>query len=379
MARLASGVRKKLNKQGEFVCLEKRFTIDGARYSVTGSTNKELQEKEMEVRRQVATGTYSPNRNITVDELFKEWDEGRVGVVKYSTRKTHKKHFKYISESLGKRKVQKLEKREIQAFQKKLAAKYSPQYVNCIMSTLSGMLNSAVDNEIIVRSPMTGIKQLRTDQQVQATETYHRALTVDEQQRFMALAKDKDEWLYEFFYFSLCTGMRLKEIGALRWRDIDYEKNCIHVTKTYAPTEESANGVTTPKSRTSRRDVPLMDTTKFALKQQKEKMATVFGLAAVKPDSQIFVSPYGKVIESTTVTNAVEHVLRGTNIEPFTHHAFRDTFATRYIENGGTLQTLKTILGHSSLAMTADLYAHVLQETKQKEMEIVSKGFQKIG
>jgi integrase len=50
-------------------------------------------------------------------------------------------------------------------------------------------------------------------------------------------------------------------------------------------------------------------------------------------------------------------------------HLTRDTFATRYIEQGGSPQTLKTILGHSSLAMTMDLYSHVLPNTKQKEMD----------
>ena len=55
-------------------------------------------------------------------------------------------------------------------------------------------------------------------------------------------------------------------------------------------------------------------------------------------------------------------------IEPFTSHALRATFATRAIEQGMQPQTLKTILGHSSLKMTMDLYAHVLPNTKQEEM-----------
>lgn len=51
--------------------------------------------------------------------------------------------------------------------------------------------------------------------------------------------------------------------------------------------------------------------------------------------------------------------------------AMRDTFATRFIEQGGTAQTLKTILGHSTLAMTMDLYAHVLPNTKAEDMNRV--------
>ena len=60
---------------------------------------------------------------------------------------------------------------------------------------------------------------------------------------------------------------------------------------------------------------------------------------------------------------------QGHPIQSFTLHALRDTFATRFIEQGGNPQTLKTLLGHSTLAMTMDLYSHVLPNTKQMEMD----------
>ena len=65
----------------------------------------------------------------------------------------------------------------------------------------------------------------------------------------------------------------------------------------------------------------------------------------------------------------------GVVIDRFTCHAFRDTFATRYIEEGGSAQVLKTILGHSSLSMTMDLYSHVLPNMKQKEMDNIKIAF----
>lgn len=58
---------------------------------------------------------------------------------------------------------------------------------------------------------------------------------------------------------------------------------------------------------------------------------------------------------------------KGEYIEHFFTYALRDTFATRYIEQGGSPQVLKTILGHSSLAMTLNLFFHVLSNTKQKD------------
>ena len=172
------------------------------------------------------------------------------------------------------------------------------------------------------------------------------------------------------------------EITALKWQDIDYINNVIRVNKTVSWKEGGGIEETLPKSDTSNRDIPMNDTIKKILQMQKTKMSMVYGeIHARKMDSNIFIGSNGaKAIASSTVSSAIDNVLKrlrqqDIEIERFTHHAFRDTFATRYIEEGGNMQTLQKILGHSSLAMTADLYAHVLPNTKQQEMQQIENGF----
>lgn len=249
-----------------------------------------------------------------------------------------------------------------------------------IIVLLKTVLNAAVDDEILMKNPAASVKPLRKDDRPKASETIHRALTREEQQAFMQEAKT--EWLYEFFCFSLCTGMRLNEITALKWQDIDYINNVIRVNKTVSWKEGGGIEETLPKSDTSNRDIPMNDTIKKILQMQKTKMSMVYGeIHARKMDSNIFIGSNGaKAIASSTVSSAIDNVLKrlrqqDIEIERFTHHAFRDTFATRYIEEGGNMQTLQKILGHSSLAMTADLYAHVLPNTKQQEMQQIENGF----
>ncbi len=88
----------------------------------------------------------------------------------------------------------------------------------------------------------------------------------------------------------------------------------------------------------------------------------------------MFTAVYGGIVHNHAVNRAISGTLgrledQGKPIGHFTAHALRDTFAIRYIEQGGNPQTLKTILGHGSLAMTMDLYSHVMPNTKQKEMD----------
>ena len=91
-------------------------------------------------------------------------------------------------------------------------------------------------------------------------------------------------------------------------------------------------------------------------------------------NSNIFSAVFGGLVHNHAINRAIEDTVKKLNdkgvvIEHFTAHGLRDTFATRYIEQGGSPQTLKTILGHNSLSMTMDLYAHVLPNTKQEEMD----------
>ena len=71
---------------------------------------------------------------------------------------------------------------------------------------------------------------------------------------------------------------------------------------------------------------------------------------------------------ATPVDREIKRVCKRTGIEHFTCHAFRDTFATRAIEQGVAPRTLQELLGHSDFSLTMNLYGHVLDDTKEKAM-----------
>lgn len=89
-------------------------------------------------------------------------------------------------------------------------------------------------------------------------------------------------------------------------------------------------------------------------------------------DGLIFTSPESTLLNTTCVNREIGRICKTGKIERFTAHAFRDTFATRAIESGMNPKTLQEILGHADIGITMNLYCHVMDDTKVKEMNMVN-------
>lgn len=362
MQKLPEGVR--VRKSG---LLEKRFSVGGCRYSVYGRTARQLKQREQEKRLQLAASRPVPAA-ITTDQYFRTWIEGKKLSVKPSTIRVYASYYRpYISPVIGSLALGQVTRRHILQIQSQAAKKLCPATNNVLLQVVKILLNEAVEDKLIPENPAKGIKSLRITQK--ASETYHRALTRQEQKQFMDAAKEN--FYYELLAFQLLTGMRLGEVGALCWNDIDWEKQLIHVRRTITRTEDGIFVIgDSPKSPAGLRDIPMNDAILSLLRCQRQKQLNP------KPGFRqlCFPSPTGQMISHGSVNQNIRRILsqlrrQGIDIQPFTSHALRDTFATRYIEQGGNPQTLKTILGHSSFSVTMDLYSHVLPNTKKEEME----------
>ena len=129
MAKIPDGFR--LREDGR---IERRFTVDGKRHSCYGDSVKECREKELEMLKIIAEGSYTKNRNITLDKYYKEWKNARKGTIKGNTALGNESRYKnHIGPALGRRKIVDIEKREVIQLQQKLAEKFEPSTVNGII------------------------------------------------------------------------------------------------------------------------------------------------------------------------------------------------------------------------------------------------------
>ena len=136
-----------------------------------------------------------------------------------------------------------------------------------------------------------------------------------------------------------------------------------------------------PKTRTSKRTVPISRQCEMALKKQYIQRNNVMARKSAKPlagfENLLFTTKFGTPICDQILIDAIRRIIDEINLcrdeleqfEMFSPHCFRHTFATRCFEAGIQPKTVQTYLGHATLQMTMDLYTSVLENHKQEEMQ----------
>lgn len=352
---------------------EWRFTVEGVRTSVGAPTIDELWIKHDERAAEIKAGVYKTNKNITVSQYFHEWLERRRPYIREATLFLYKILFtKHIDPTIGSVSMKKVERRQVLAIQKKANEDGGPAVANHAIVLLKTLFKAAMEDEILIRSVADGVKKIKDKAKRPARETIHRELSDKELQIFF---KYSSHSLYDpVFHLMLYTGMRAGECGGLEWKDIDWKKDVIHVRRTMT---KDINGGwmvgKTAKTTAGNRDIGMNANIRAILSSQWELYTGTHG-NMVKLSDPVFTGQHGQFISEKTVYTATINVIESANkhgerLARFGSHAFRDTFASRAIRAGMPPNTLKEILGHSSLSMTMDLYAHVSQEDKKKAMQ----------
>ena len=173
------------------------------------------------------------------------------------------------------------------------------------------------------------------------------------------------------FLISLYSGIRIGELCALQWKDIDFKNNKLIISKTiqrvYIKDKDknvSKVIITTPKTKNANREIPI----------NKDFIEL---LKPLKTDKENYIlSNNDKYIEPRTYRKYFNKKLKELKIKHFNFHSLRHTFATNCISLGCDYKTVSELLGHANVNITLNLYVHPRYSQKKKCIDLVSKVFQ---
>lgn len=381
-----------LRKDGRY---QGRFTFNGKRYTYYSRDLKDVQKKMADARYELEHGIYGSGLDITLDHWFEIWmREYKLLTVKNSTILLYSLNYeRYVKEYIGNYLLKDIKTIHIQKIYNEMHHQgLSLGTIQIVNSILNNLFSQAIKNDYLIKNPCLGAILPKTPKKER------RVLTSHEQLVFLtAISSDFYEPLYQI---ALCTGLRIGELSALTWDDINFEEKTLSVSKTLLYQKDYYTGeygfrCQEPKSNTSCRVLPLIPDAVQTLKRHQKSQYTykLANHALWQPakglENLVFTTRNGTPVQESYVVKRLAAVTNKMNrleaceakkenrtpytFETITPHTLRHSFATRAFENGLAPKTVQELLGHSNMNITMDLYTHVTHETKKQEMKKMAK------
>lgn len=304
--------------------------------------------------------------NMTVDAWFQYWLYNiKKNTIRMSTWENYKGRYEYdIKELIGDMIISDVKPFHCQNILNEMFEKgYAKGTINQTKIALHAFFSSAVANEIIPKNPIS--REIKCPGSKKAER---RVLTVDEQKAFIESCSDSP--YREEYCFILQTGLRVGELLALTWADVDFQKKVLKISKSlhYQGKKERQFVLTETKTKKGMREIPLTDEAVEILRRKRNKRKKR-KVASIEYADNIFLNKKGRPEYPVYYNKEIKRIASEIGIEEFSIHTLRHTFATRCIEAGMRPKTLQEILGHANIAVTMDLYVHVTDDERASEMK----------
>jgi len=350
-------VDPKSGKTRTFWIVDIEYTsIDGTkhpriRHVPRDNTKVGAERKEREIIQQLEAGTWG-RRKFTGITFATLSDEYIKECVNPATSKPSTINFKklviarHLVPYFGKTRLVEIDKRAVEGFKKFMTdrvldhgEKYSPRTLNNILATLRVMLRTAVEWDYLEAAPEVKLLKVDADEDFQF-------LDFKDAEKLKTAARQHPLW-GPVFITMLNTGMRMGEVLALRWDNVNLQQKYLYVR------EGDWQGIIgTPKSGKSRK-IPLND----------EALKTLKGHRHLK-SPLVFCGSKGGRLQPNAMATALERYCVRAGVERMTPHALRHTFASHLAMRSVPLKAIQELLGHAKIEQTLR-YAHLTPDARE--------------
>lgn len=346
-----------LRKDGRYEAVMTVDSNSGKRKSFYGKTKKEAQEKLRDAQAALQKGILPSNDRLTVGQLLDDWLEGTVKVTcRTSTYESYEETVRvHLKPALGKDKLTKLSPQRVNLYLRdKHASGLSATTVHYHRAILRRALNVAIKHGHISRNvaaladPPKRVK--------------HRVKGLEPEQARMLLEAMRGDRLEALFTIALSIGLRMGEVLALKWSDIDFDRGTVRV-HTQLQRTGGKLALVEPKSESSRRTIPLPSFVCDALRNLRARQEIDDKRLAGdrwREEGFVFTSRIGTPLEQRNVRRSLAGLLHKAGLPHMRFHDFRHGCATLLIAQNVNPRVVMEILGHSQIGLTMNTYSHAV-------------------
>ncbi len=346
-------------------------TGPGRRRSFYGKTRAEVQRKLTEGLRNQDQGLPAAAATKRLGVYLVDWLEAIRPNVTSSTWTNDRARIRnHIEPSLGRIPLADLSPDDVEAFMRdKLKAGLAPQTVIHMRGLLRRALNRAVRHGLVFRNAA----QL-ADPPKLTRKREPQFLDVDEARAFLTAIKG--EQLEALWTLALTTGLRRGEQLAIRWRDVDLEARTYRVTATLQRAEGELRVLAT-KTPASRASGHLTALAASALQAHRDRQREA-GLLPL-PDAFVFTSSTGRPLEPRNVNRSFDRLLRRHQLKHIRLHDLRHSIGSLMLANGESPRVVMEVLRHSQIAMTMNVYSHVMPALTRDAIDRLNQLLEGVG
>ena len=353
--------------------LEYRFRLpDGRRKSVYGKTKKECQGKANEARRKHELGLSALGKGQTLAQFLDHWlSEVSRQTVRASTHERNEGIVRvHILPNLGPIRLADLTGQHLQLlYGQLLSAGLAPATVVRVHAVLHRSLRMAVRWKLIPSNPADDVDK------PQLSRKEMQFLT--RQQVTQLLGHASGPVFRGLYVVAATTGLRRGELLALRWSDVDFDRGILTVQRTVQRIRGEGLVFGEPKTNSGRRSVRLSELALGELRKLRVHQAErrLKAGPAWQDLDLVFASSTGTVLEAARITRTFQHDLKAASLPPIRLHDLRHTFATLALEQGVPMKAVQSALGHSTVAVTMDVYGHITPAMQDSVAETMDRLF----
>lgn len=306
-------------------------------------------------------GVEKQKKNILFVDYFDNWVATyKEQKVQSSTLRKYRHASKVLHHYFPTTSIKEMRRSDYQRFINDYGATHAKETVQIITIAVRACVKSAIYDDYLTKDFTTNVELVYNHQKAQQVDY----LSVDEINRLIAITTEKLDRRYTGRYMiltALYTGMRLGEIAALTWKDIDFLHQTISVTKSWSYVDKDFKQT---KTKSSVRTI----------KVPAEFLSTLSELKKNKT-SMIFLNNQNHIPSSTAVNKLLARLLSGANINrPGYHfHSIRHSHVAYLLYQGIDLYAISKRLGHSNMTITAKRYAYLIDEYKEKQEQKITQ------